>query len=326
MCAQKRRLIAGADDQTFKGVFQFEDVSGADLCNGADDCIQPDGSGYYLVPSKTHSFYRDGRDLDAVFETGDQPWSMGSNLDWLATAARPSGTSLPPPSALPSPPPSASPSLPPSAPPRPAQPPFSPLGSGETIVQMEVTVVTTQLTVAGDVSTIDLPALESNLRVVLQCAAPACMLRVMLSAGSVVVTGELTVATSDSASFGVVSAAANTLVASSPATLGAAIGVTVEAISPTIGVQTHMVAVQVAPPPPSTPPPTPPLKAEMGLGVIIGPAVAAAAVVLMGAVALLLYRRRALSLRVKDATLRSKSNNNIRSTSSHTNVETDIIL
>jgi len=194
-------------------------------------------------------------------------------------------------------------------------------------VQMEVTVVTTQLTVAGDVSTIDLPALESNLRGVLQCAAPVCMLRVMLSAGSVVVTGELTVATSDSASLSVVSAAANTLVASSPATLGAAIGVTVEAINPTIGVQTHTAAVQVAPPPPSTPPPTLPLRAEMGLGVIIGPALAAAALVLIGATALLLHRRKALNLRVKETTLpsQSSSSNNIASTS-NTDTGTNIIL
>lgn len=192
-------------------------------------------------------------------------------------------------------PPSAPPSSPPSAS---EQPPFSPLASGEAIVQVEVTVVTTQLTVAGDVSAIDVPALEDSLRGVLQCVAPTCELRVTLSAGSVVVTGELTVPTSDSASLSAVSAAANALVTSPPATLSAAIGLTVEAISPTVGVQTRTVAVQVAPPPPSTPPTILPPKGEIGMGAIIG-AAAAAAVVSLGVVALVLYRRKRLNLNSK---------------------------
>ena len=178
------------------------------------------------------------------------------------------------------------------------QPPFSPLQSGEAIVQVEVTVVTTQFTVAGDVSAIDVPTLEDNLRGVLQCVAPTCELRVTLSAGSVVVTGELTVPTSDIASLSAVSAAANALVTTLPATLGAAIGLTVEAISPTVGVRTRMVAVQVAPPPPSTPPTILPPKGEIGMGAIIG-AAATAAVVSLGVVALVLYRRKRLNLNSK---------------------------
>ena len=126
---QKRRVIAGASDQTFKGVFQFEQTSGVD-CNGANDCLQPDGSGYYLVPGKPHTFYRDGLVFDSAFESSNAPWSMGPNLDWLAavatlTAMVESDPSPPTParSSRPRPPPQ-----PPSAPHVPGEPspPYAP--------------------------------------------------------------------------------------------------------------------------------------------------------------------------------------------------------
>ena len=167
-------------------------------------------------------------------------------------------------------------------------------------MQLAVTVLTTQLTIAGDVSSVNLHDLEARLRDLYDCSAP-CELLVTLSASSVLVTSELSVPTADSTSLNAASAAADAAVARPPASLSAALGVTVEAVSPTVGVQSRTVARRVAPPPPQgaqpAPPPPPSQLASSpdsgeSTAIIIG-AVAAAAV--LAAAALYLWRSKRTS-------------------------------
>jgi dienelactone hydrolase len=98
------RAINGEADaffgDTLDGVRkQLEVVSGRS-CPGAADCLQSDGSGWYIVRgpqlkdgSADHCYFFDTADgycakfkgLDANWVAGNEPWSLAPNLDWLAS-------------------------------------------------------------------------------------------------------------------------------------------------------------------------------------------------------------------------------------------------
>ena len=133
----KRRLVIGANDRyygdadcsdlsdhhspcvyhhhsAYGAIAQSKLSSGYD-CGTSFDCLQPDGSGYYVPTadevggeptwvSQGHLFYADcqgcavnggTRDCDllgcpfsASFGESDAPWGMRASMDWLAAAAR----------------------------------------------------------------------------------------------------------------------------------------------------------------------------------------------------------------------------------------------
>jgi hypothetical protein len=77
---------------------QLEIVSGRS-CPGAMDCLQPDGSGWYIVRdaqlrdgSADHCYFLDAADgycakfkgLDENWAEGNEPWALKPNLEWLA--------------------------------------------------------------------------------------------------------------------------------------------------------------------------------------------------------------------------------------------------
>ena len=106
------RVVAGVNDDLFSHQNQMAYHTGYD-CGDAVDCLQADGSGYYLVRSPENpTGERDGREfyanLDAFtthFEYGAYPWALEANLDWLAckAAARACEASPPPPHSPPPP-------------------------------------------------------------------------------------------------------------------------------------------------------------------------------------------------------------------------------
>ena len=146
----------------------------------------------------------------------------------------------------------------------PPLPPFTPLGAGEAIEEVLSTITQLEFTVAGDVSSLDRSALVAALTTELKCVAP-CQLEVSVSAGSVAVTTKMTVPAAETAKVAEVAAAASAMVAKPIASLGTALGVTVESISPTVSSTTQLVALKVAPPPP------PPVSSGgMGAGAIAG--------------------------------------------------------
>ena len=181
----------------------------------------------------------------------------------------PSGA-LPPPS--PRPPPNKPPSPPPPLlPPSPAVPPFAPVSAGQAVVQVQATVITINLQVAGDVNdfgqgSIARTSLEANFRSRLGCFDP-CQLRLLISSASVNVQAQITVpnppaGTAPSASTANLAAtvreAARALTSQPLAALSAALAVTVTQ-APAITVADNVaVAMVVAPPPPSpiAPPPS----------------------------------------------------------------------
>ena len=188
-----------------------------------------------------------------------------TTYQWLLDFSNGSSTNV---SAVSPPPPSP-------PPPSPPPPPFAPLGAGQALVEMQVTVITATFTVAGDVVSIDQPTLIASLRELFACTAP-CVLSLSLTPASVAVTSQLTVPASATASVSAVSAAANALVARTPTGLGSALGLAVETIDPTVGVQTRVATVLVAPPPPA-----PMSDSGLGTAAIIGIAVGGAAVVVV---------------------------------------------
>ncbi|HEX6245777.1 MAG TPA: hypothetical protein VFZ61_32860 [Polyangiales bacterium] len=104
--SQTRSITGEADGffgDTREGVRrQLEVVSGR-TCSGALDCLQPDGSGWYIVQNSQlkdggadHCFFFDAADgycakfkgLDANWVAGSEPWSLAPSLDWLAAKVR----------------------------------------------------------------------------------------------------------------------------------------------------------------------------------------------------------------------------------------------
>jgi hypothetical protein len=102
------RSINGESDGFFGGDAagvrsQLQAVVGVS-CPGSMSCLQADGSGWAIVPanqlsdgSADHCYYFNNGSLtcgsnngfDPTWLTGSQPWSMSSNLNWLASKATP---------------------------------------------------------------------------------------------------------------------------------------------------------------------------------------------------------------------------------------------
>lgn len=96
----KRRAVVGENDEWFgiaptppRVLAQHRALSGYD-CGARRDCIQPDGSGFYVVSAAEsgtdggHAFWRAGPQLHPTFERCSASWCMRPSLDWLAAAAR----------------------------------------------------------------------------------------------------------------------------------------------------------------------------------------------------------------------------------------------
>jgi len=90
------RVVSGINDEIFGHQQQMAAHTGYTSCGLSNDCIQEDGSGYYLIraaenpqgDSDGHNFFRNGNALTTYFENGAYPFSMNPNLDWLARRAR----------------------------------------------------------------------------------------------------------------------------------------------------------------------------------------------------------------------------------------------
>ena len=145
-------------------------------------------------------------------------------------------------------------------------PPFAPLSAGQAVVQVQATVITLNLQIAGDVNDFGQGSsaranLEGKFRSSLACYDP-CLLRILISSASVNVKAQITVPNPPAGtapSFptanltATVLAAATALASQPAAALSAALAVIVTQ-APTITVaQNVAVAMIVAPPPPSSP-------------------------------------------------------------------------
>ena len=102
------RSINGENDEFFGGNAsgvrtQLQKVVGVS-CAGAWSCLKADGSGWLMVrPTEVADrtanhcyFYQNGNractshnGFDATFQNGTAPWSLGPNLDWLASRTGP---------------------------------------------------------------------------------------------------------------------------------------------------------------------------------------------------------------------------------------------
>ena len=151
-------------------------------------------------------------------------------------------------------------------------PPFAPVSAGQAVVQVQATVITLNLQIAGDVNdfgqgSIARANLEANFRLRLGCYDP-CQLRLLISSASVNVQAQITVpnppaGTAPSAPTAnlapTVLAAVRALTSQPLAALSAALEVTVTQ-APAITVADNVaVAMVVAPPPrlsPVAPPPS----------------------------------------------------------------------
>lgn len=116
MSNQKRRLIVSSRDEMRVNMFSSysaqQAVSGYD-CGKERDCLQPDGSGYYmtdgseygkrkyfaaigqLAPTPHHCFFYETGcegDFSRQFQESSSPWALKAGLDWLAKAARVEGS------------------------------------------------------------------------------------------------------------------------------------------------------------------------------------------------------------------------------------------
>lgn len=107
LTADELRSINGEHDGFFGGSRervrkQLELVTGA-KCGDAVDCLQPAGTGFYVVQdaqlkdgTADHCYFLDAangycskfKGLDAVWLSGDEAWSMPTNLNWLAGRVR----------------------------------------------------------------------------------------------------------------------------------------------------------------------------------------------------------------------------------------------
>ena len=164
------------------------------------------------------------------------------------------------------PPPKNPPPAPPLLPTSPGLPPFAPVSAGQAVVQVQATVITLNLQIAGDVNDFGQGSsaranLEANFRSRLECYDP-CQFRLLISSASVNIQAQITVpnppaGTAPSAPTAnlaaTVLAAAAALTSQPAAALSAALAVTVTQ-APTITVAENVaVPMIVAPPPPSSP-------------------------------------------------------------------------
>ncbi len=101
------RAVDGEHDQFFgqilPGVRDQLQVTVGRSCPSSRECLQADGSGWYIVLDQDvadrfadHCYYYNFASptcqthlgLDPTFETGSAPWSLQPNLNWLASRAR----------------------------------------------------------------------------------------------------------------------------------------------------------------------------------------------------------------------------------------------
>ena len=167
------------------------------------------------------------------------------------------------------PPPKNPPPVPPLLPPSLAVPPFAPVSAGQAVVQVQATVITINLQVAGDVNDFGQGSsaranLEVNFRSRLECYDP-CQLGLLFSSASVNVQALITVPnppTGTAPNFltanlaATVLAAATALTSQSPEALSAALAVTVTQ-APAITVANNVAVPMVVAPPPPLPPSSP---------------------------------------------------------------------
>merc|ERR1712129_261287 len=110
----KRRYIIGEDDLLVGGgremiYKEYKSMSGYD-CGDSNDCLQADGSGYFIIKASefeqatctkvSHATFsstaalQDGA-LLCDFANGSQKWAMKIGFDWLASAATADGFVVP---------------------------------------------------------------------------------------------------------------------------------------------------------------------------------------------------------------------------------------
>ena len=167
------------------------------------------------------------------------------------------------------PPPKNPPPVPPLLPPSLAVPPFAPVSAGQAVVQVQATVITINLQVAGDVNDFGQGSsaranLEVNFRSRLECYDP-CQLRLLFSSASVNVQALITVPNPPAGAApnfptanlaATVLAASTALTSQSPEALSVALAVTVTQ-APAITVANNVAVPMVVAPPPPLPPSSP---------------------------------------------------------------------
>jgi len=133
------------------------------------------------------------------------------------------------------------------------------------IATVDARVVEMHFTVGGDIADFgdkEYANLESAMREQTGCQEPTCILKLILTAGSVDVTAEMIIPSAiaeGSAILSHVLTAAQNLATQPPAALSAVLSVTIESVSPTVASTSKSVPVVVpVPAPPSIPSPSPP--------------------------------------------------------------------
>lgn len=70
---------------------QTAELSGYDVateCTNEFDCLQLDGSGFYIVPDRGHAFFHQlGSTFNPTFLEDSTVWGLTQSLDWLASTA-----------------------------------------------------------------------------------------------------------------------------------------------------------------------------------------------------------------------------------------------
>jgi len=101
---ERRRSIIGVNDGDFntQGSVKVQQVATTGMECSSSNCLQVDGSGYFIIDSETcpecdardqfsHCFFypctRDRPSLYRLFEDTCEPWGMKAGLDWLASTA-----------------------------------------------------------------------------------------------------------------------------------------------------------------------------------------------------------------------------------------------
>ena len=89
----KRRITVGSDDRHYGSLVKCVGSSGYDC--GSNHCIQPDGSGFYMVTedeigrSPHHNYYIDPltQGMAQDFKSSEAPWGFAACVRWLVGAS-----------------------------------------------------------------------------------------------------------------------------------------------------------------------------------------------------------------------------------------------
>ena len=89
----KRRIIVGSEDRHYGSLIKCVSSSGYDC--GSNNCIQPDGSGFYMFSedeagrAPIHNYYIDPvtQGMADDFKLSDAPWGFAACVRWLRDAA-----------------------------------------------------------------------------------------------------------------------------------------------------------------------------------------------------------------------------------------------